>query len=169
MVVPHGWNNITVWAYNNSGSGSLSSEPAIQNTHLENNEPVQNPIGDQTINEGDLLTFTVSATDADYDTVTYGTNATEGTFNSTTGHFSWTPNYGDAGVYVWYLNSSDSYGGVANETITVTVNDVPLSITSSSPLSNPATIVGTARQFEINLNRTANVTWYIEGYAVKTT
>lgn len=167
MVVPHGWNNITVWAYNNSGNGSLSSEPAIQNTHLENNEPVQNPTGDQTINEGDLLTFTVSATDADYDTVTYGTNATEGTFNSTTGHFSWTPNYEDAGVYVWYFNSSDNHGGVASETITVTVNDVPLSITSSLPPNNPTTIVGAAQQFEISLNRTANVTWYIEGYAVQ--
>jgi PGF-pre-PGF domain-containing protein len=166
-VLPHGWNNITAWAYNNSGSGSLSSEPAVQNTQLENNEPVQNPTGDKTINEGDLLTFTVSAADADYDTVTYGTNATEGTFNSTTGYFSWTPNYGNAGVYVWYFNSSDSYGGVASETITVTVNDVPLSITSSLPPNNPATIVGAPQRFEISLNRTANVAWHIEGYAVQ--
>jgi len=31
-TVPHGWSNITVWAYNSSGPGSLSAGSVIQNT-----------------------------------------------------------------------------------------------------------------------------------------
>ncbi len=164
-VGPHGWSNITVWAYNNSGSGSLSSASVSQNTQVANNVPIQEPIGDKTIDENQPLQFTVSATDADLDTITYGTNATKGIFNTTTGEFSWTPGYGDAGVYVWYFNSSDGYGGVASETITVTVNGI--SITSSLPVTDPTTTVGTAQTFEINLNRIADVTWYIDGSMVQ--
>ncbi|MDW7727604.1 MAG: hypothetical protein SCH70_10955 [Candidatus Methanoperedens sp.] len=167
-TVPHGWVNITVWAYNSSGTGSLSAGSVSQNTQVPNNQPVQAPIGNKPVNEGQLLTFTVSATDMDNDTIAYGTNATKGTLNTTTGQFSWTPGYEDAGVYVWYFNSSDSYGGVASETITVTVNNVPLTSTSSSPASDPATIQGAAQSFNLTLNRTANVTWYIYGSVVQT-
>jgi len=77
------------------------------------------------VNEGDLLSFNVSTTDADFDTITYGTNATKGIFDTITGTFSWTPGYGDAGTYIWSFNSTDGYGGIASETITVTVNNVP--------------------------------------------
>ncbi|KCZ70808.1 hypothetical protein ANME2D_02833 [Candidatus Methanoperedens nitroreducens] len=167
-VGPHGWSNITVWAYNNSGSGSLSSASVSQNTQVVNNIPMQEPIGDKTIDENQPLQFTVSATDADSDLITYGTNATKGTFNITTGEFSWIPGYGDAGIYIWYFNSSDGYGGITSETITVTVNDVPLSITSSLPVSDPTTTVGTEQTFGIDLNRTADITWYIDSSIVHT-
>jgi hypothetical protein len=167
-VGPHGWSNITVWAYNNSDGGSLSSAPVSQSMQVANNAPLQTAIGNKSVDEGDLLAFTVSATDIDNDTITYGTNATKGSFNTTTGNFSWTPSYGDAGIYTWSFNSSDGYGGIASETITVTVNNVPLSITSSSPIGDPATMAGTARTFGIVLNRTASATWYIDGSAVQT-
>jgi hypothetical protein len=167
-VGPHGWSNITVWAYNNSDNGSLSSAPVSQSTQVANNAPLQASIGNKVVNEGDLLAFTVSATDADNDAIIYGTNATKGSFNTTTGNFSWTPGYGDAGVYVWYFNSSDGYSGAASETIAVTVNNVPLLITSSSPVSDPAIMAGTAQTFGITLNRTANVTWYISNSTVQT-
>jgi len=74
-----------------------------------------------------LLTFNVSATDADYDTIIYGTNATNGTINTTTGEYSWLTNLTDAGIYVWYFNSSDPYNGNASETMTVnvTVTEIP--------------------------------------------
>jgi len=130
---PHSWVNITVWSYNSSGTGSLSSGSISQNTQIPNNDPVQAAIGPRAVNEGELLSFIVSATDADTDPITYGTNATKGSFDTITGNFSWTPGYGDAGTYVWYFNSSDGYGGLDSETITVTVNNVPLSITSYLP------------------------------------
>ncbi len=167
-TAPHGWVNITVWAYNSSGTGTLSAGSISQNTRVPNNPPVQNLIGNKSVNEGQWLNFTVHATDADNDAITYGTNATKGTFNITTGNYSWLTNYGDAGVYVWYFNSSDGYGGVASETITVTVNGTPLSITNSSPVTDPATTVGTSQTFAVSLNRTANVTWHINGSVMQT-
>ncbi|TFH47453.1 MAG: hypothetical protein E4G94_00010, partial [ANME-2 cluster archaeon] len=38
-VGPYGWSNISVWAYNNSGSGSLSLIPISQNTQVVTNTP----------------------------------------------------------------------------------------------------------------------------------
>ncbi len=162
-VGPHGWSNITIWAYNNTGIGSLSSSPASNNTQAANNVPVQSLAGNKTVDENQTLRFNVTARDEDNDTITYGTNASKGTFNTTTGEFAWAPDYGDAGVYVWYFNSSDGFGGVASETITVTVNNIPLSITSSSPVTDPASITGVSQTFGIVLNRTANITWYVNG------
>jgi len=133
-VLPHGWSNITVWAYNNSGSGSLSSTPAYRNTRLANNPPVQTLIGNKTITAGDILSFNVQATDADSDPITYGSNASHGTLNVSTGAYSWTTTGLDVGTYTWYFNSSDNYGGVASETITATVN-------AAAPVSQTVTLV----------------------------
>src|SRR3990172_2482831 len=88
-VPPHGWSNISVWAYNNSDTGILSSSSVSQNTQLANNQPVQTPIGDRIITAGNVLSFNVTATHADSDPITYSTNATNGILNSTTGEYSW--------------------------------------------------------------------------------
>ncbi|HEY9246209.1 MAG TPA: metallophosphoesterase, partial [Candidatus Methanoperedens sp.] len=84
----HAWQNVTVYAFNASGNGSLSIEGISKNTQIQNNPPEQYPIGNRDVDEGQWLNLTVSATDADNDTVTYGTNATRGSFNSSTGEFS---------------------------------------------------------------------------------
>ncbi|MCX9009629.1 MAG: PGF-pre-PGF domain-containing protein [Candidatus Methanoperedens sp.] len=126
---PHGWSNITVYAYNNSGG--LSIAPAAQDIQIANNIPVQAGIGNKTVTAGTGLTLTVSATDADSDTMTYGTNATKGILNTTSGIYSWTPESGDVGTYIWSFSSGDNYGGIASETITVTVSNVSLTQSSS--------------------------------------
>ena len=66
-----------------------------------NRPPVLAPIGNQGIVEGSLLSFTVSATDADGDAITYSaTNLPAGaSINATTGAFTWTPSFTQAGVY----------------------------------------------------------------------
>ncbi len=165
---PHGWSNISVYAFNSSGMGTMNSTGASQNTQVPNNAPVQAGIGSKSINENQTLSFTVSATDADGDNITYGTNATKGTLNTGTGQFTWTPTFADSGTYVWYFNSTDNYSAVASETITVTVTSVPLTITSRSPSVDPASTEGSSQNFNITLNRTANVTWYINGTSVQT-
>jgi hypothetical protein len=109
-VGPHGWSNITVYAYNNSGTGQLNLTPATMNTQLANNVPVLSPIGNKTVLAGNWLNFTISATDADNDTITYGTNAANGTLDTTTGNYSWQTSSTDAGIYIWNFNSSDPYG-----------------------------------------------------------
>jgi len=163
----HAWQNVSVHAFNSSGSGNLNQTPAMRNTRIPNNYPIQAGIGSKSINENQTLSFTVSAIDADGDTITYGTNATGGNLNTTTGAFTWTPTFADAGTYIWYFNSSDSYGAVATETITVAVTNIPLSITSRSPLTDPVTIQGTGQTFIVYLNRSANVTWYFNGAPVQ--
>ena len=126
-VGPHGWSAISIWAYNNSGGGSLSLTSASQNIQAPNNPPVQLPIGDMEVYTGQQLTFKINATDADSDNIHYGTNATKGNLDSSTGVYSWIPAGGDEGVYTWEFSSSDDYGGRAAETIKVTVKN-PLNV-----------------------------------------
>ena len=146
-IGPHGWSNISVYAYNASGSGTLSLNPVSGETQVLNNVPLQSHTDNQTIPAGDLLTFTVSATDADNDIITYGTNATNGMINATTGAYSWQTNSSDTGTYTWSFTSSDNYGGVANEAITITVTAaLPLNYTPPSPIN----LISTQGNFWIN-------------------
>jgi hypothetical protein len=66
-----------------------------------NRAPVLTAIGSKSVNEGSLLQFTISGSDADGDTLTYSAvNLPAGaTFNASTRTFSWTPTYIQAGVY----------------------------------------------------------------------
>jgi serine protease len=91
---------------------------------LTNQAPVLDAIGDRTVAEGSALEFTVTATDADGDELTYGaTGLPMGTtFDSATGFFSWTPSYEQAGTYEVTFTVSD---GVLtdSEMITITVTN----------------------------------------------
>jgi hypothetical protein len=122
ILAPHSWSNISVYSYNNSGTGTMNITPISRNKQVDNHVPVLDPIGDKTVISGNWLNFTISATDIDSDLLTYGSNNSQGTLDPVTGNYSWLP--GSPGNYVWYFNSSDKYGGVATETITVTVNEV---------------------------------------------
>jgi len=66
----------------------------------------------------------------------------------------------DAGIYNWDFNSSDGYGGMTNENITVTINNVPLSNINLSPPVDPVTTIGNTQTFGVTLNRTADIIWY---------
>lgn len=70
-------------------------------TSTENQPPVLDTIGNQTVEEGRTLEFTLSATDPDNNNLTYtATNIPNGSsFDSETGTFSWTPTFDDAGNY----------------------------------------------------------------------
>jgi len=91
-----------------------------------NRPPVLGSIGDKTVNEGHLITFTISAADPDGDPLTYSaSNMPSGaTFNPTTKTFTWTPSYRQASSYhnVQFVVSDSN----ANDTkeITITVNNV---------------------------------------------
>lgn len=88
-----------------------------------NHAPVLQQIGNKSVNENVLLTFTVSASDADGDTINYSAqNLPEGaTFSSQT--FSWTPNYNQAANHQVTFIASDGQAQ-DTETITITVNNV---------------------------------------------
>jgi hypothetical protein len=67
-----------------------------------NTPPVLGTIGSKSVNEGGLLTFTVSASDPDGDGLTFSASnlPTGANFNPSSHVFSWTPDYDDAGGYM---------------------------------------------------------------------
>ncbi len=87
--------------------------------------PTFEPIGDKTVTENDLLSFTVHATDTDVNaTITYSivdsTKPAGANFDTTTHTFSWTPVAGAAGTYRVTFNAA-SNGESVPQTITITV------------------------------------------------
>jgi len=121
---PHEWKNITVMAINTSNN-TMNTTNISDNYDNPNNYPTLDPIGNKKIYQDRTLTFQMIADDLDNDTITYGTNATKGTLNTTSGVYTWTPAVADVGVYTWYFNISDGYppldGVNVSETINVTV------------------------------------------------
>ncbi len=99
-----------------------------------NQAPVLGAIGNKRINEGRLLTFTASATDADLpaNNLTYSLDSGSpagATINPSTGQFRWMPPEGTSpGDHTVTVRVTDD--GVPSredfETITITVNDVNL-------------------------------------------
>ncbi|MGD8989474.1 MAG: DUF2341 domain-containing protein, partial [Syntrophobacterales bacterium] len=93
-----------------------------------NNYPVLDLIGNKSVDEGQLLEFTISATDPDTgDTLTYSASnlPTGATFDPATQTFSWTPGVGDAGTYTNVTFRVDDDGTPPyfdDEGITITVN-----------------------------------------------
>jgi len=117
--------------------GALSDEEEITVTVNEVNvAPVLAAIGNKTVDEANLLTFTAVATDVDIpaNTLTYSlVGAPVGaTINATTGVFTWVPTEAQGpGIYTFTVRVSDGMAS-AQETITVTVNEV-----NSAPVLAP--------------------------------
>jgi len=115
-----------VTAYDASGNESTYSNtvtsPAVG---AENNPPVLSPIGNKSILEGASLSFTVSATDADGDSLTYSASGLPAgaSFNNSTGAFSWTPAANQSGSYPVTFTVSDGSAS-DNETVSIIVTDV---------------------------------------------
>ena len=145
---PHGWSNISVWAYNNSGRGKLSLISAIKSLQVPNNNPTLIISPDSySLNEGDTLYIKPEYYDADGDKGFFCTNATRGEFNTSTGILSWKTGAGDSGTYNWYINVTHGYGGTASQIFTVTVSSYIPGI--------PTNLVGTPN----NSTFWVNYTW----------
>ena len=144
--------------------------------------PVLTVPGAQTVSEGALLTFTVSATDADGQTVDLFASNLPGdaTFtdnHNNTGSFSWTPNTFDAGFYVVFFMADDTFGGTDNESVQIEVlnaNTPPelnpignrsiaqgstqfVMITGSDPDDDPLTLKVTGSQSWASFTENGNV------------
>ncbi|MFC1624616.1 putative Ig domain-containing protein, partial [Candidatus Omnitrophota bacterium] len=106
--------------------GSLTdSEDITITVNNINGPPVLDTIGNKTIDENILLTFTINAEEPDGETLTYSASnlPTGANFNSATKTFTWTPTYDDAGTYpnVYFEVSDGTY--TDSEYITITVNN----------------------------------------------
>ena len=103
----------------------MASETMTITVNDKNLAPVLTPIGNKNVNENTTLTFSISATDADGDSLTYSTSAlpSGAAFNASSKTFSWTPTYSQSGSYQITFSANDGYGGTASETINIAVNN----------------------------------------------
>ncbi|MDP8238819.1 MAG: Ig-like domain-containing protein [Candidatus Hatepunaea meridiana] len=109
------------------GVGNLTDEETITISVGDvNRPPVLTEIGDQEVNEGDELTFTLEAFDPDDDAFAFSAqNLPEGA-ELNGADFVWTPDNEQAGEYdVTFIVTDDGVGNLTDEeTITITVRDV---------------------------------------------
>ncbi len=125
------------WTPNSGQAGSYSVTFTVSDGNASDSEvvtiiatagnhvPVFDQIGNKLGAENSELIFTVSATDADRDNLTYSAvNLPNGAnFNPATGTFSWTPDYEQTGVYNVTFSVSD--GSLSNsEVVSITISDV---------------------------------------------
>ena len=116
----------SVSAFDATGNESIKSlESSATTQSPPNNPPVLDPIGNKLIDEGTLLSFTVSATDIDGDTLTFTENNTPpgAIFDESSLTFSWTPTYTQAGTYTMTCTVDDGKES-DSETISIVVNNV---------------------------------------------
>lgn len=94
-----------------------------------NHPPLLSQIDNKNVNEGQLLQFTLTATDPDGDNLTYSAAnlPTGATFDPQTATFSWTPSYNQHGTYENIEFTATDDGNpieLDTELITITVGDV---------------------------------------------
>lgn len=121
-------------SYMQAGSYSVSfrasdgqdtdSETIAITVNNVNRPPVLAPIGSKSIDEAGTLSFTISATDVDGDSITYSAmNLPSGAaLNSSTGAFAWTPDYTQSDSYNVTFTASDG-SEQDSEIVTITVNN----------------------------------------------
>lgn len=132
----------TIYAHAKAHTDDADSGDTSTSRVISNSPPVLNPIGDKSVDENQLLQFTVSATDVDAgDTLTYTADNLPAGASFVGQTFSWTPTYDQAGTYNVTFNVSDGTDK-DSETITITVNNVNRApvITWFAP---PSTTLGT--------------------------
>ncbi|TSA26392.1 MAG: tandem-95 repeat protein [Ignavibacteriales bacterium] len=131
--------------------GSLSANISTVITVIKVNIPptlTLNPAGPFTVNEGAQLNIQLVGADVNSGTtLTYFYNsipaATGASFNLTTGLFSWTPDYDQAGIYnVTFTVFDGAYS--TNVTAVITVADVNVAPTFTLPVANTLTLAEAA-------------------------
>ncbi|HIW31673.1 MAG TPA: tandem-95 repeat protein, partial [Candidatus Paenibacillus intestinavium] len=109
-----------------SDGTQIDSEQITITVNEINAAPILGAIGNKTVNEGNQLTFTATATDSDSAILTYSLVGapTGASINATTGVFTWIPSEAQGpGTYPLIVRVSD--GTLTDdETITVIVNEV---------------------------------------------
>ena len=109
-----------------AAQGNFAASSATASLHVDPARPVLTVPGPQTVNEGQLLTFQVNATDADTPVLSFSaTNLPLGAgFNAATRTFSWTPTaaQGGSSAYIVYFTASDGQAS-DTESVQITVND----------------------------------------------
>jgi len=110
--------------------GASDTDTAI--ITVNNVAPAANAGPDQAVDEGELVSFSGSASDAGWcDTLTYSWDFGDGS-PAVTGTLTPEHTYCDDGAYTVMLTVTDDDGGVGTDTLTVTVNNVAPTVTKGA-------------------------------------
>ncbi len=114
--------NVTFTVSDGTATDSETVAITVANVNLA---PVLAAIGNKSVAENAALSFTVSATDPDGNSLAYSASGlpSGASFNTSTRTFSWTPNASQAGSYT--VNFSGTDGSLTDsEAVTITVANV---------------------------------------------
>ena len=127
--------NVTFTVTDDGSPAESDSETVTISVGNVNRPPVLGTIGSKSVDEGDLLSFTISASDPDGDILTYSaSNLPSGAnFNSGTRTFSWTPAIGDAGNYNVQFTVTDNGSPPESDLEIVTITVVDPSVGNLAP------------------------------------
>jgi len=123
---------MTFWAVDN-GIPNLSNFVSITITVIGTNDPPRiSPLTDKFLNENELLSFNVIASDPDGDNLSFAVsnaplNSTFSQVNVTNYLFSWAPNFTDAGIYSnleFYVTEDSITPATVVEKINIFVSNV---------------------------------------------
>jgi parallel beta-helix repeat protein len=150
----HAWQNITVYAYNASGIGTLSTGSISQDTQIPNNPVTITNTSDWSGDPGENIYVDYDTTDADSDTPTFSCSRTDlfTDFSTATGQGNWTPLVN--GTYEIDFGVSDGWGSTSNYTMTIEVG-IPTPITITLLSQDPSDL-------HQNSTGTFNQTWGIK-------
>lgn len=112
-----------------TGNGTGDHFGIFGQRFVENTAPVLDAIDDQTVDEGDTITVTASATDAEGDTFTFALDTTDlpgtASIDADTGEFTWVTNEeAGPGTYTVTISVTDSDNNSSSVSFDVTVNEV---------------------------------------------
>jgi hypothetical protein len=134
------------------GDASGQSVPVdlVNGSVSVNRPPVLDAIGDRSVDEGETLTFTVSASDPDGGSLTYSAdNLPAGaSFEPATRVFSWTPGHAQAGAYHNVLFTVSDGSLSDSEAITITVSNAYNADVTGDGLINVLDIISVAQHWD---------------------
>lgn len=115
-----------------------------------NQPPIMASIPNQTVREGELLSFNVSATDPDGDVVrlSSGPLPSGALFNPASGLFSWTPGFDQMGTYRVEFEASDGTDTIS-QTVAITVGNVNSQPPELEPIGNRSVNEGERLEFAV--------------------
>ena len=164
----HAWQNITVYAYNSTGVGTLSNGSVSQNTQIPNNLiSILNISASYSLNEGEIFTLDANYTDLDFDIAVFLDNSSNWTINSATGEVSWLTTSSDVGNHYYRITVDDVYGSTDYQDFTVTVSEI-VEILSTDPTGDFDLDTNNAQELSVELNFIATSVWYVDEIEIQT-
>ncbi|MFH1227842.1 MAG: DUF2341 domain-containing protein [Planctomycetota bacterium] len=132
---PLSYNTAYYWRIDAINAVGTTAGQAWSFQTVANQAPTLAAIGDKIVSEASLLTFAICATDPEGASLAYSASGLPAgaAFITSTGTFSWTPNFTQANSYNATFRATDADGLFDEESITITVNNLNRAPVLTSP------------------------------------